>query len=131
MSYNGLNFKFPARRKTSKTRKRVVVPGLSMSIQTIVEKFMRDQPVNVARRQPVYSDQSEFDLEKISRMDFGEKKEFADQMAERASRLQNELTERKRAEQEAKARKAQAAAEKAAAKKKEGKSPDDSSRPLA
>lgn len=111
----GRGYVLPARRATRKNRKRVVQPGLSMSVQDIVERFMRNVPVNVVRREAVYSEQEEFDLEKVSRMDFGEKKEFADEMADRAEGLQNELKERERSKAEAKAKKAKEAAEKAQA----------------
>lgn len=58
-------------------RKLQAIPGQSMSIQEIVRRFVKGIPMDDKTRSAVYVDQSEHDLEKISRMDFSEKAELA------------------------------------------------------
>lgn len=64
------------------------IPDQSMSIQEIVRRFVRGIPVDVVQRQPVYVDQSNHDLEAMSRMDFADKAFQAGEM-----RAQNEQVE--------------------------------------
>lgn len=52
-----------------------------MSIQEIVRRFVRGISVDVIQREPVYSDQNEYDLEKLNRMDFSEKEALASEMS--------------------------------------------------
>lgn len=70
--------------------------------------------MDVVKRDGVYLDQQDDDLEKLSRMDFGEKAMYADALAERAQQLHNELRENERNEVRAKEEAAQKAAEQAA-----------------
>lgn len=119
--------------KYGKVRKSKTIPDQSMSIQEIVKRFVRGIPVDVVQRDPVYIDQEEDDLERLSRMDFGEKAEYAAALAERNARVQAELAEAERNESEAKQKaakeaaeksekEAEAAADRAAAKRAAGKS---------
>lgn len=75
-------------------RPSMTVPNQSMSIDEIVKRFTRGLPVDIVQRQPVYLDQVEYDFEKLSRMDFGDKAAFADEMAAKAKRIQAEHNER-------------------------------------
>lgn len=81
-----------------KTRKSVAIPDQSMTVQEIVKRFVRGIPVDVVKRTPVYADQNEFDLEKLARMDFGEKHQLANSLADRAAELQEELDDRRRSQ---------------------------------
>lgn len=72
------------------------IPDQSLSILEIVRRYVRGIPVDVVQREPVYSDQTEFDLEKLSRMNFAEKAAFADELKERAIAMDSELRERAR-----------------------------------
>lgn len=87
-----------------RVRKSVCIPDQSMSVQEIVRRFVRGIPIDVKQREAVYVDQNDHDLEKLSRMDFGEKAEFARSEAERLKNWHNDLTEAeatKRSETEA------------------------------
>lgn len=75
----------------SKTRKSLTVPNQSMSIRTILEKYTRGIPVDIVKREPIYLDQDEFDLEKLKRLDFSEKAALADELRERAQNIKDEL----------------------------------------
>lgn len=77
------------------------VPDQAMSIKEIVARFTRGIPVDVRARQGVFIDSSE-DLEKLSRMDFGEKAAYADELSQRANELDAELKERARKHDERK-----------------------------
>lgn len=84
----------------------LTVPDQSMSIREIVKRFVRGIPVDIRQRDPVYLDQSDHDFEKLSRMEFGEKAELADQLGAHAADLQREHNDkvRQRAEEEANAK---------------------------
>lgn len=79
-----------------KQRKSLAIPDQSLSIQEIVKRFVRGIPVDVLQREPVYADQNEFDLEKLSRMDFGEKAEYASNLRDKASKIQADFEDRRR-----------------------------------
>lgn len=105
----------------SKQRKSVAIPDQSLTIQEIVKRYVRGIPVDVLQRKAVYSDQEDHDLEKISRMDFGEKAAYAAEQAEQAKQLRNELNEKEAEHREAQQR---AASEKAARLAKRKKADD-------
>lgn len=92
------------RKKKSQT-----VPDQSMSIGEIVKRFVRGIPVDVIKREPVYIDQGEYDLEKMSRMDFGERAEMAQQLRQENEEFEETLKANERAKR---ARAAQAATQK-------------------
>lgn len=101
-----------------KVRKSQVLPDQTLSIQEIVKRYVKGVPVDIARREAVYVDQNDHDLEKLSRMDFGEKAEYAQAMKQRADRLKTEFTERVKSAADEKAKSAKDAADKAAAAQK-------------
>lgn len=80
-----------------KQRKKLAIPDQSLSVQEIVRRFVRGIPVDMKQREAVYVDQNDHDLEKLSRMDFGEKTEFARSEAERLEQWRSELTEAEQA----------------------------------
>lgn len=100
--------------KFGKVRPSKTVPDQSLSIQEIVKRYVKGIPVDVVKRHPVYSDQQDDDLEKLSRMDFGEKAAYAAQLAEQAKQLQKEWAELERDRREARDRQATNAAAEAA-----------------
>lgn len=81
-------------------RKVLTIPDQAMSIQEIVKRYVRNLPVDVIQREGVYLDQSEFDFEKMSRADFGEKARMADEFAARAADVEAEYNERVTEERE-------------------------------
>lgn len=89
-----------------KVRRGKTVPDQSMSIQEIVRRFVRGIPIDVIKRDGVYIDQSEHDLEQLSRMEFGDKAALADQIQARNEGLvaQHEASEREKKESAAKAK---------------------------
>lgn len=58
-------------------RKQLAIPDQSLSIRTIMDRYTRGIPVDVKHRMPFYSDQTEFDLELLSRMEFDDKMSVA------------------------------------------------------
>lgn len=86
-----------------KVRKSVTIPDQSLSIQEIVKRYVRGIPVDVLQRKGVYVDQSDEDLEMLSRMDFGEKAAYAQTLAERANRLASDYNEAVRRSEEERA----------------------------
>lgn len=121
--YQPVLMRFGIKRKGSKT-----VPDQSLSIQDIISRFTRQIPVNVIQRDPVYLNQSEFDLERMSRMDFADKAAMAAEMSERAESVKAELQENERILGERK-RKAKADRDSARAKKT-GIDPLDNTMPV-
>lgn len=93
-------------------RKSLTIPDQSLSIQEIVRRYVRGVPVDVIQREAVYIE-SDHDLEKLSRMDFAEKSDYAKAMAEDAKELQDELEKRKTRLDEERAKSASDAAVKA------------------
>lgn len=88
-------------------RPSMTVPDQTMSIRTIVQKYSRNIPVNVVQKTPVYSEQSQYDLEKLGRMEFGEKAALAADLQANATRVRDEHNDeatKRRAEAEEKAR---------------------------
>lgn len=79
-------------------RKSVAIPDQSLSIQEIVKRFVRGVPVDIVQRQPIYIDQNDHDLEKLSRMDFGEKAEMAQVFADQAADIQQEFEDRRQSQ---------------------------------
>lgn len=77
-----------ARRKASQVkidygkapRPALSIPDQSLSIKEILTRYTRGVPVDVRTRRPVYVDQDEFDLEKLSRMEFSDKMSIAEQL---------------------------------------------------
>lgn len=74
-------------------RKSRCIPDQSMTIKEIVSRYVRGIPVDVVKREPVYVDQNEHDLEALSRMDFGEKAELAERMRADGEAFQARLQE--------------------------------------
>lgn len=61
-------------------RKQLAIPDQSLSIKEILNRYVRGVPVDVRHREPVYVDQSEFDLEQLSRMEFSDKMSIAERL---------------------------------------------------
>lgn len=99
-----------------KSKKARVIPDQSLSVQEIVKRYVRGVPVDVIQRERVYVDQNDFDLEKLSRMDFADKLEYAALLADKAKQLKSDLEEHERSSSEVMAKKASDKAAKAAAK---------------
>lgn len=95
-----------------------VIPDQSLSIAEIVKRYVRGVPVDILQREPVYTEQTTEDLEKLSRMDFGEKHAYAQELGERAARLKADYQERDRLNRDAHAKLVEAKAKKAAQKAK-------------
>lgn len=85
-------------------------PNMALSIRKILERFTRNQATDVKVHEGTYSDQEDFDLEKVSRMSFDEKRELARELRRKAEGIAQGMEEakeeRKRiAKQEADAKK--------------------------
>lgn len=74
-----------------------------------MERFTRGQSIDgVVKRDAIYSDQEEFDLEKIARSDFAEKADLAEELRENREQAQRDIQadaeKREREANEAKAK---------------------------
>lgn len=98
-------------------RKYRTVPDQSMTIQEIMARFVRGIPVDIQQRESVYVDQSEYDLEKMSRMDFGDKAAMAAEMREQSEAKKAAFEERQRVRKEV--------TQRAKAKKEQPEKPKD------
>lgn len=107
------------------TGKTQVVPDQSLSIREIVKRFVKGIPVDVAQRQPVFNDQTEADLEKLARMDFAEKVEYANNMADKAAGIKAEFQDAQRSYALAKANEARATSEAAESANVKKRQPSD------
>lgn len=99
-------------------RKYRTQPDQSLSIDEIMKRFVRGIPVDIQQREGVYVDQSEHDLEKMSRMDFGEKAAMAAELSEQTEAKKAAFEERQRARKEA--------TQRAKAKREQPEKPKDS-----
>lgn len=106
-----------------KRRKSLTIPDQALSIQEIVKRFVRGVPVDIHKREPVYVNQSQYDMEKLNRMDFGEKSEFAKHLAADSAKRLTELQEAQRSHELAKAEAAEQAAKAERLKAKKPKDP--------
>lgn len=93
-----------ARPQSGKPRKYRTVPDQSLSVDEIMRRFVRGIPVDVQQREAVYIDQQDYDLEKMSRMDFGEKAAMAAEVREQGEARKAAFDERQRAREVAKER---------------------------
>lgn len=75
--------------------KSLVIPDQSMRIRTILEKYTRGIPVDVKQYQGVYFDQTEFDLEKLNRLEFSEKMSVAEQLKAKHEAIEKAIEERR------------------------------------
>lgn len=82
---------------TAKLRKSMAVPDQSLSVIEIANRYIKGLPIDLVKRDPVFVEQSDHDLERLSRMDFAEKAEFADQMLSQAEAIKADYTDRERA----------------------------------
>lgn len=85
--------KIPPRRPRDPARKGKTIPDQSMSIQTIVERYVRGLPSDVEHKTPVYVD-GDVDLEKVARMDFAEKAAYAAELQQERDQIVAEAKER-------------------------------------
>lgn len=90
-----------------KKSRSLVKPNMAMSIDTIVQKFTRNIPIDILRRDPVWSEGDD-DLESMSRMDFDDKAALAADKKAYAKQLTEQLEERERTEKEKRIEKAKA-----------------------
>lgn len=116
----------PPKINYGKRRAKLAIPDQSLSIQEIVKRYVRGVPVDVVQRKGVYLDQSDEDMEKLSRMDFHEKSEYAAFLKERSEALKLEIDEHHRLHKDAQDKRqqeieAQTEAKIAAAIEKRGK----------
>lgn len=74
-----------------KIRKSFTIPDQAMTIAEIVKRFVKGIPVDINQRQGVFCDQSEFDLEAISRMSFADKAALSDDLRLRAEKYASML----------------------------------------
>lgn len=67
-----------------KRRKSMTIPDQSLTIQQIMDRFVQGIPVNVSKNDGVYLDQDDYDLEKMSRMNFADKSAMSDELRAQA-----------------------------------------------
>lgn len=91
-----VNFKAP-KIDFKKVNKGKAIPDQSLSIAEIVRRYVRGIPVDVVKRDAVYVDQADLDLEAVSRMDFAEKASLASRIAAETAAAERMANERERA----------------------------------
>lgn len=96
------------------TEKKMVVPNQSMSLEEILSRFTRGEPLEIGR-DGAFDEEGDDDLEKVSHMDLVDKEEYVDKLKQTKKRYD--------AQEKARAKKAhdeviKQAAEKLAADKK-------------
>lgn len=77
------SYKRPEVDYTRKPRPSKTIPQQALSIKDILSRFTRNIPVNAPIQTPVYVDQDEFDLEKVTRLPFDEKVRLSDELKAR------------------------------------------------
>lgn len=78
--------------------KKIVVPNQALSLQEILERFTRNEPLEIGR-ETSYDDGPD-DLEKVSKMDLVDREEFVDKL--KHTKKQYEKQEKAKAEKEKK-----------------------------
>jgi len=94
--------------KSSRLRPSKTIPDQSMSLQEIVRRYVRGIAIDIVHREPVYLDQSEYDLERLNRMDFGEKAAMAAELSAQAQDIQQRYEANERAQRAKQAKEAAA-----------------------
>lgn len=86
------------------TNKSIVIPDRSMTVQHILDRFVRNLSVDVRKRDPVYLDQTEMDMEKAARGDFSEQFDLANEMRAKGERgkaaIESAMSERNAKEEQ-------------------------------
>ena len=90
------NYEGPAKGRVSQA-----LPDQSMSIQEIVERFVKGIPADIEQKQGVYDDQTEFDLEKLGALDNADKAFQASELKARNEAIARELEADQRARAQA------------------------------
>lgn len=98
--------------------KKLVVPNQALSLQEILERFTRGEPLEIGRGEGQYDDGPE-DLEKLAHADLVDKAEAADKFAETQRKYKKQEKDKQKAEKE---RLEKLAVEKLAAEKKTAES---------
>lgn len=87
----------------SKTRPSKTIPDQSMDIKELVRRFVKGIPVDVVQREKVYIDQSDLDLEKLSRLDAADRAFQAQEMRDNNAYLWERVKQAKQAQADASA----------------------------
>lgn len=103
------------------TDKRAVVPNMALSLEEILERFTRGEPLEVGKTGAVYDDGPE-DLEKLKHMDLVDRAEYIDKLKQTSKDFEKQ--EKAKAKRE-KDRLDQMAVEKLAAEKKAAEKADN------
>lgn len=77
---------------------KLTVPNQAMSLEEILERFVRGEPVNVGK-DPVYDDGDE-DLEKLSHMDLVDKAEYVERLKDTQKAYKKQEADKVKAEKE-------------------------------
>lgn len=81
-------------------RKSKTLPDQAMSVETILSRYTRGVPVNVARREEVFIDQDEYDFEAMARMSFADKADLAESLRARAKEIERRMNDARELEKE-------------------------------
>lgn len=116
--------------KVRKGRKKITVPDQSMTVQEIMRRFVRGVSIDVPRKQGVYNEDAQYDLERLSRLDIDEKTEMAARLREEAVEMQRDIQEAERAKRAERAERARKAEQPQPAAKAAGKVDLDNTLPV-
>lgn len=93
------------RTSVKSSRKSKTVPDQALTMDQIMSKMLKGIPVEVNQRKGMYVDQTEHDLESLTRLPFDEKREFADEQRRKAQAIVEQSDADKRSRAEAKKQK--------------------------
>lgn len=88
-------------------RKSTTLPDQALTPKQIMERYLKNIPVNILQRDPVFMDQEEHDFEQLNRMDFDEKFAFAEEEGKKAERIKQQLIADQKAKEELETREAE------------------------
>lgn len=89
MKYKAIALPTPAQGVSFKGTKKNVVPSQAMSLQTILERFTRNEAVPVGR-DVAYGDDNDDDLEKVKHMDLVDREEFVNKLKQTQTKYEKQ-----------------------------------------
>lgn len=96
MKYNASATPRPSPGETF-TGESIVVPNMSMSLEEILQRFTRGEPLAIGKEDPVYHE-SDDDLEKVSHLDMVDRAEYVEKL--KVTQKEYEKQEKRKAKAE-------------------------------
>lgn len=81
-------------------RPKLVTPDMSISLEEILRRFTRGEPLEIGRDGLQYDDDGDVDLEKLKHMDLVDRQEFAEKLKATTKQYEKEQKAREKREKE-------------------------------